>query len=221
MSGVTDTAAGYGYGPKRVPTMSEGLVGVGQFDYDDIALRGAMAAPKGSKEPVKFRGCLQMSPAISTTPYDDSDLAFVRGLKEDGKLNPFNFQRHYTRYTGVWTFDLETLSKRPEAVYNALRAFGAGLKVGGGHTSNSSEFTPDVIVWRFHTAGGSGLFLSPHETRSWTPEKQVDLAPLYGVLDNLGIRGETQVGGQTEGATLTVAAALARIEQEVRDAFTA
>lgn len=229
ISGATSTPSGFGYGPKLAPTMTEGGEGLRQFDYHDTALRGFMFAKKGSGankkagdgeevDTPKARGCLQMSPALSATPYDDGDTAFVKGLKEDGKLNPFTFQRHLARYVEVWTFDLATLAKngKLDSVGLALDSLLAGLKVGGSHTSNLSEFTPEVLVWRFHTPGCGGLFLSPKDTSGWTPDKPVDLGPLFRKADDLGIRDEIQVGGLSVNPECSVAEAVQQIKQQIK-----
>lgn len=229
--GTTETASGYGYGPnlgtdadpKYSPTMSNALIDMDQFSFDDTALRGFMSAqtktPKKVKKgedkvavesdtdesdatkPVaeaavyKARGAMQLSPAVSTTPYEDEP-AFARGLRDtDGNnLLPFNFQRHYTRYTTVLCFDVATLKRRPTAIRHALKAL-RGLQIGGSHTSNLSEFSPEVVAWRFHDAPGQGgLFMSPPQTKDWTPEAKLDLAPLHAQMADLGII-DLQIGG--------------------------
>lgn len=174
---------------------------------------------KKAVKTVTARGCLQMSPAVSATPYDDSDVAFVKGLKEDGKLNPFTFQRHHTRYVQVMTFDLVSLAKRPGAVALALDALTAGMQVGGSHTSNLSEFAPEVLVWRFHTTQGAGLFLSPQDTSDWTPDRPVNLEPLYRKAENLGFRDQIRIGGLSVHPGVSISAAVKMIKDQVQEVF--
>lgn len=227
LAGVTDTMSGFGYGPAKAPTMQEGVKGLKQFDYDDTALRGYMVAKKGSgkgaegesENTIKARGCMQMSPAVSATPYDDTDVAFVKGLKEDGQLNPFTFQRHHARYVMTTTFDLVSLAARPSAINYALDALAKGMQVGGNHTSNLSEFVPEVIAWRFHTVRGSGLFLSPADTAGWAVDSPVTLEPLFAKADDLGIRDEIEVGGLAVNPNLSIAEAFNAIKKAVAEAI--
>lgn len=236
LAGATDSPSGFGYGPNKEPTMTKGGAGLKQFDNDDTALRGFMfvatgSGKKGAKasadsedteatgEANKARGCMQMSPAVSATPYDDSDVAFVKGLKEDGKLNPFTFQRHHTRYVQVVTFDLASLAQRPGAVALALDALTSGMQVGGSHTSNLSEFAPEVLAWRFHTTQGAGLFLSPQDTADWTPDCPVNLEPLYRKALDRGIRDEIQVGGLAVNPNMSITDAVKVIKDQVKGVF--
>ena len=151
--------------------------------------------PKGEKlEPVAIRGLTQVSVGISATPYPDDEPVFVRGTKANGDSVPFTYMRHFTRYVHYQTMDVKNLMRRSSCIKAWLQAL-HGLQLGGGHTSNLSEFVPEVIVWRFHDAPGQGgLFLTPEDTKGWTHDAKVDLAPLYRKLANLGIT-DVNVGG--------------------------
>jgi len=151
--------------------------------------------PKGEKlPPVKMRGLTQLSIGMSATPYPDDDLVFVQGTKETGDLCPFTYMRHFSRYTHCQTMDVKTLMVLPSCIKSWLQSL-RGMQLGGGHTSNLSEFVPEVIVWRFHKAAGQGhMFLTPEDTKDWTPDAKIDLAPLFRKLANDGIT-DVNVGG--------------------------
>lgn len=153
------------------------------------------AHPKGEKlEPVKFRGLTQMSPGVSATAYPDDERVFVQGTKADGTMTLFSYMRHFSRYVHYETMDVKNLMKRPSCIKNWLQGL-RGMQLGGGHASNLSEFVPEAIVWRFHSVAGQGfLFLTPEDTKGWTPESKIDLTPLYKKLANVGITN-VNVGG--------------------------
>lgn len=151
--------------------------------------------PKGEKlEPVKFRGLTQLSPGISATAYPDDERVFCQGTKADGTMTLFSYMRHFSRYIHCETMDVKNLMKRPSCIKNWLLAL-RGMQLGGGHASNLSEFVPEAIVWRFHNVAGQGfLFLTPEDTKGWSPDSKIDLTPLYRKLENVGITN-VNVGG--------------------------
>lgn len=153
------------------------------FDWDDTALFGDMGI-KGKDVNAKRCGAVKVSVAISTTPWD-GNTAFVRGLKqEDGKLNPFSCERHFTRYQFTSTISFRDLRERPEAVglfVDGLR----NIQAGGNHSSNATDLIPDLIIWRTHNRPGTGgLYLAGG--LDYDPNEPVDPNGIIEDLHNLG-----------------------------------
>lgn len=204
-----DNPAGYGYGPKDAAAMVDAVPKL-PTDYDDTICFGYMIAKKGeSEDAAKQRGNVEVSNAVSTTPYD-GDTTFTQGLKaKDGQLAPFASEKHYTRYQYTLTANLRTLAAREKALGFCLRAL-LSLRVGGSHASNASEVTPAVLVWRFHDAPGrGGLYLGAGV--DFLPDAPVDLAPLGVHCTNLGVTDYTVAG---IGMKLSVAEGVEAIIRE-------
>lgn len=156
----TKAHSGYTYGPENKQAMKDALP-ENYTDYDDTLAFGFMVAESGNTERAsKKRGALQVSPAVSTTPYS-GDTGFTRGLNATkDQLQPFTYERHYTRYQYTVTANLRDFAKRPQALQNILNAL-ASLQVGGSHSANASSLIPEMLVWRFHkTPGQGGLYFA-------------------------------------------------------------
>ena len=233
--------AGYTYGKDHATAMFEAIPEKAT-DYDDTLLFGYMVAAKGegkerdseededdegeetpkakkgapkeAKKEAKKAGAVEVSPAISTTPYD-GDMGFVLGLKakrdEKGHagLNPFSHERHFTRYQYTLTVNLSNLKPRPKC-FSRLISTLIGLKVGGSHGANASEVTPNILAWRFHKEPGrGGLYMGAG--LSHLPDGTIDLQPLHDKIHNLGL---TNVSIAGPGLGMTVAEALQAIIKE-------
>ena len=189
--------------------------GVEASTSDNDAIVVIKEEPVDDSKVSKCKGALQLDCPISTTPYD-GDVVFTRGLKSDGGLNPFTYQRHYTRYSGCMSFDLLSMMnfKTPigvskndrerickDAVVLAIKAFMSGLQVGGNHTSNASEFVPATIIYRIHKgAGQSGLYLPPWILNQFQPDVEIDSERIQGVMSYLdSILGEEEYNIIGEG----------------------
>lgn len=205
-----DNPVGYIYGDNDSPTMANAEP-PNPEGYDD-EMFGWMVAAKGKADyATKRASYIGVSAAISTTPYD-GDKAFCQGLKakagDKGKpdLAPFSAERHWTRYQFLVTLDLEAAGDRAHHILESLK----GLQVGGSHTANLTELTPDLLAWRTHTAPGqSGLYLGAGIV--FSPDEPVDIEPLRERAANLGIY--IQVAGI--GQEMTVAEAIKAIKEEV------
>jgi len=198
--------AGYIYGENDSPTLA-GAEPKAPEGYDDVVF-GYMSAPKGKAEDaVKRAGCVEVSAALSTTPYD-GDMAFVQGLKAaTPDLAPFSHERHYTRYQFTLTMNLGDLAGQPTSLPYLLDSL-RFLRVGGSHASNASELSPAVLAWRFHKAPGrGGLHLGAG--LDFLPDESVDLTPLRTRCVDLGL--DLNVAGQ--GADMTIAKALDAIKE--------
>jgi CRISPR-associated protein Cst2 len=222
---IDDSLAGFIYGDNH----STGLTNAEPetpFGYDDGAF-GFMRADKekgeddtdtdvkkakGKKEKaktLKIVGAVEVSPAISTTLYNQNP-AFIRGLKADGHLAPFSVERHYTRYQYTITVNVPDAKKKGFDFPRFLEAL-RSLPVGGSHASNASEITPEILVYRFHKAPGrGGLYLGVN--MDMAPDAPVDVAPLVEHCHNLGITDYVLCGPKS---SLTVAEGLQNIQDRI------
>lgn len=225
--------ANYVYGPDKKPAMMMANPGFAAA-FDDTLLFGYMLAgdaasndkaetpapaaaePASSKsknktpEPLKkginkAKAQMEISDAISTTPYE-GDTGFGQGLKPASPhLNPFAYERHFTRYAFTININLEGCKARPQAVVHALETL-LSLQVGGNHSIHASEVSPSLLAWRFHAEPGcGGLYLNADYVAP--PDQPVPLEPLHNRARNLGFT--FQVAG--EGQELTVAEGIKRI----------
>ena len=153
---------------------------------------------KGEKKALKLRGQVEVSHAVSTTLFSD-DLAFIRGVNA-GSTNPapFGSERHHTRYAYTVTFNVKEITQRWKVpVLQKILEPLLSLMVGGGHTSNASEFTPAVLAFRWHnTAGRGGLAVGLDEDIPVTND--IDLSFLDRRMSDLGIT-DYEVFGQRAG----------------------
>ena len=183
--------AGYVYGDNASPSIVKAAPAT-PSGYDDEQF-GFMRAEKGKGEQiVKQKGAVEVSVAISTTD-DHGDISFVQGIKAvEPQLNPFGAERHYTRYQYTITWDLSKVS--PGAFTHAANAL-RSLAVGGSHSSNASEITPDQVLWTLHRAPGrAGLQIGMGEV--FLPNEHVDLSSVLGRAEELGV----SLGGVRQGA---------------------
>jgi len=153
------------------------------FNWDDTTLFGDMTI-KGKEVNAKRRGAANVSVAISTTPWD-GNTAFVRGLKqEEGKLNPFSGERHFTRYQFTSTLSFRDLQGRVEAAGRFVDGL-RNIQAGGNHSANATDLIPDLIVWRTHNRPGTGgLYLAGG--LDYEPTEPVDPSNIIEDLRNLG-----------------------------------
>lgn len=175
-----DIPAGYVYGDNDSPSM-DGAVPPTPAGYAD-EIFGWMVATKDSKEYANRQtSAIAVTAAISTTPYD-GDTAFLQGLKaKESSLNPFQVERHWTRYQFMITINLADAGDKVPQVLDALK----GLQVGGNHTANLTELTPDTLIWRFHDVPGqSGLYLGAGV--DFSPDEPVNIDPIRTRAENLG-----------------------------------
>lgn len=175
--------AGYVYGDNASPAMAKAVPPT-PLGFDDEQF-GFMKAEKGKSEQiVKQKGYCEVSVAISTTN-DEGDISFVQGLKvAEPQLNPFGAERHYTRYQYTITWDLAKVSVR-SFVYaaQALRS----LAVGGSHSSNASEITPDQVLWALHSVPGrAGLQVGIGDT--FLPDEPLDLSSIKSRAEEIGVQ---------------------------------
>ena len=193
--------AGYAYGKNKSPAMI-GAEPKSPIGYADEQF-GFMIAPKGKAEQImKKKGVCEVSTAISTTNYT-GDFAFGQGLKADKpQLNPFQSERHFTRYQYTVTWDLSKVDKKSfEAAASSLRC----LAVGGSHSSNATEITPDSIIWSFHKAPGrAGLHCGIQAT--FPPDEDLNLDSIYDKALQIGV-GEYHRGQYGKGVMDMVEAA--------------
>jgi len=174
--------AGYIYGDNGSPSMSKAEP-PSPMGYADEQF-GFMIAEKGKGEQVsKQKGFCEVSTAVSTTNYD-GDVAFVQGLKaKDPQLNPFQAERHYTRYQYTVTWDLSNVDE--ESFKQALFSL-RSLAVGGSHSSNATEITPDQVLWCIHKAPGrAGLQVGIGEV--FAPDEPVDLSVIKQRAEEIGV----------------------------------
>lgn len=179
-----DNPAGYTYGDNNSPTMADATPNTPQ-GYDDGAF-GYMAAPKGTlAQASKIVGAVEVSPALSTTLYQH-DTRFTQGLKAaEPHLSPFSSEIHYTRYQYTVTANIPDAKKKGFNFELFLKAL-LYLCVGGNHSSNASEVSPEVMAYRFHKAPGrGGLYLGAGI--DFAPDEAVTLTPLQARCASLGI----------------------------------
>lgn len=176
--------SGFSYGPDRVAS-KEQCIPESQGQYADLALFGDMMTPKNTEAHV-YRSPLSMSPAISTTPYNN-DTYYMRGLKPDGQTNPVTGERHFTRYQLAFSIDLGRVKdiggQAMEGVRLVLESL-LGLQIGGSHSSNASELVPEVLAWRFHNRPGLGGMYVPN--LNVPVEGEMNLKGLEDQASNLG-----------------------------------
>lgn len=141
---------------------------------------------------LKIRGILQVSDALSCTRWA-ADKGFAQGHKADFEadktgLNPFTYQRHYTRYWGTMTINLRDLaSRKADAFDNVTKALLEGLQVGGNQSAHAATLTPEVICWRTHNVPGQGgLALPLTMTEAWRPDEDLDLTLLFNQAKDRG-----------------------------------
>ena len=211
----SQSASGFAYGPDNEATMAAAPP-KDQFDYADTAAFAYMIAAKGSGDKaVKARSAVELSDAISTTAYDGG-VGFAQGHKAaDGELNPFTYERHYTRYQYSVTINLGQFRERNHLDYlkPILDAL-AELQVGGNQAAHAATFVPAIIAWRFHdTPGKGGLFVGFDQAQVWSPDQKIDLAPLQEVAKDLGF--DFEVGGKSV-SDLSIREALDQIWAQVQ-----
>lgn len=180
--------AGYIYGTNNSPSMAKATPPTPAGYADDQF--GFMRAEKGKGEQIaKKKGAFEASVAISTSNYE-GDIAFNQGLKvAEAQLNPYTSDRHFTRYQFTVTWDLAQVDAESFAhTVQALRC----LAVGGSHSSNATEITPDRILWCLHkTPGRAGLQVGIGDV--FPPDEEVNLMSVYTRAKEIGV-GEIFVG---------------------------
>ena len=177
-----DNPAGYVYGDNDSPSMAKAEP-ASPLGYADEQF-GFMVAEKGKGEQIaKQKGFCEVSTAVSTTNYD-GDVAFVQGLKaKDPQLNPFQAERHYTRYQFTTTWDLANVDE--ESFRQALFSL-RSLAVGGSHSSNATEITPDQVLWCLHRVPGrAGLQVGISDVLP--PDEQLNLDSIKQRAEEIGV----------------------------------
>lgn len=201
--------AGYVYGDNASPTLVKANPPTPAGYADDQF--GFMRAEKDKAEQVmKQKGAFEASAAISTTN-DDGDTSFNQGLKaKEPQLNPFNAERHYTRYQYTVTWDLSRVDA--ESFRHAAEAL-RSLAVGGGHSSNAGEITPDQVLWTLHKAPGrAGLQVGFGDI--FPPDVPVDLSDIKARAEEIGLSvGGIQLGVRGQAISNMIAAALPYCKQ--------
>lgn len=195
--------AGYVYGANNAPAMANANPPSPQGFDDDLF--GFMKAEKDKGEQVaKAKGFVEFSMALSTTE-DPGDVAFNLGLKaKEPQPNPFGLERHFTRYQYTVTADLAKVRK--ESLSYVLRAL-KSLAVGGNHSSNASEITPDAVVFALHKCPGrAGLQCGMADT--FLPDVEIDVTPIVERAQRIGAAEEFQVLRGGAGIEAALAAAL-------------
>lgn len=206
----TEFPAGYVY--RKGDTSSNDMNAVvpeSPSDFDDTIAFGYMVAPKGSEKGAnRHRSQVSVSDALSTTPWD-GDTAFAQGLKAGGELNPFSFERHYTRYQFTVNMNLTGLAERPQALPYIIQSL-KGLQVGGNHAGHASDVIPEFIVWRFHKEPGTGgLYLAGG--LDFEPNKPIDPTGIVVNLKSLGLTDYQMAG---TGQEMSISQALEVIETD-------
>lgn len=174
--------AGYTYGDNGSPTIKNASP-ADPTGYADAQF-GFMKAEKDKGEQVsKMKGAFEVSVAVSTTD-DPGDTAFVQGIKAaEPQPNPFGAERHFTRYQFTVTWDLARVDAESfRAAAEALRS----MAVGGSHSSNATEITPDQVLWTLHkTPGRAGLQVGIADT--FPPDEPVDLSRIKANAEEIGV----------------------------------
>lgn len=180
--------AGYTYGDNASLTI-KGASPPDPTGYADAQF-GFMKAEKGEQTP-KMKGAFEVSHALSTTD-DPGDIAFVQGLKAaEPQIIPFGAERHYTRYQYTLTWDLSRVDA--ESFQYAAEAPRC-LAVGGSHSSNATEITPDQLLWTLHKVPGrAGLHIGMGDI--FPPDEPVDLSFIKRKAEEIGVSvGGIQMG---------------------------
>ena len=195
--------AGYVYGENHAPALAKAHPPTPDGYADDQF--GFMKAEKDKGEQaVKRKGACEVSVAISTSN-DDGDVSFVQGMKAaDPQLNPFGAERHYTRYQYTVTWDLARVDA--ESFRHAAEALRC-LAVGGSHSSNATEITPDQVLWTLHqTPGRAGLQIGMGDV--FAPDEPVDLSGIKARAEEIGVSsGGIQSGARGKAIADMIAAA--------------
>lgn len=196
--------AGYVYGDNASPELAKAEPPTPEGYHDNQF--GFMKAEKGKGEQiVKQKGAFEMSVAVSTTN-DEGDISFVQGLKAaESQLNPFGAERHYTRYQFTATWDLAKIDAESfQHAANALRC----LAVGGSHSSNATEITPDQILWTLHKVPGrAGLHVGMGDI--FPPDERVDLSDIKRRAEMIGVSvGGVHIDTSGTGIDAMIAAAV-------------
>jgi len=155
--GVTDSASGYGYGPKNEPlsAVAAQMEDTGNFlKFIDVYF-GAMLAGKGEKA-FSRRSSIYKGLSFSTTPFG-GDRLMQQGHKGNGDLVPFHVPMHLTRYVTPYTINLADFLDHPEYIYILIMSAVRGFPVGGNQTNLRNLLKPAVCLWRTHKDHGSGL----------------------------------------------------------------
>jgi CRISPR-associated protein Cas7/Cst2/DevR subtype I-B len=195
--------AGYVYGENNSPTLAKATPGTPD-GYDDEQFGFMKAEKDKGDQAVKKKGACELSVAISTTNYD-GDVGFHLGLKAaEPQLNPYGAERHYTRYQYTITWDLSLV--RPQAFQAAAEAL-RSLAVGGSHSSNATEITPDQVAWAFHAAPGrAGLQVGMGDL--FPPDQPVDLSSIVARARAIGAANAVKQGTSGEALSAIIAEAL-------------
>jgi CRISPR-associated protein Cst2 len=119
--------------------------------YIDDDLLGYMKAEGGKKEgekgsTSKRRGVLEISRAISTTPYA-GDISFNARSGEKGRTSLYGAEIHATRYQYGFSMTPERLREKNRCL-NALDAISGLCEVAGNHSRFLYDFSPESIVLR-------------------------------------------------------------------------
>lgn len=101
--------------------------------------------PKGKGIPRK--GALDMSRAISTTPYDRDVLHSAYGGKKDS-ASLHSAQFHSTHYQYCFSITPDYL-KVPERIFNVLEGINSLRRVGGGNSGCLYDFSPNSLILRW------------------------------------------------------------------------
>lgn len=213
---IHPTPAGYGYGPSKMVLMKD-AVPSSWTDHVDL-LGGYMLVGKNEADGKNLsriqRAKYQVSDAISTTVFQ-GDLGFGQGMVAGSSdLMPFSYERHYTRYQFVVTFNLAEAQKahRLNFVTDHIETL-MELQVGGNQASHQSTLVPASLCWRWHNEPGrSGLFVGADKSQVWQPNKPLTLAPLEQQAADLGITFER---GGKEVSDLSIREALDRIKAHI------
>jgi len=119
--------------------------------FIDDDLLGYMKAEGAKKEggkgsTSKRRGVLEMSRAISTTPYA-GDISFNAKSGEKGRTSLYGTEIHATRYQYGFSMTPERLREKNRCLH-ALEAICGLGEVAGNHSRYLYDFSPDSIVLR-------------------------------------------------------------------------
>ena len=191
VSDKTDTNSGYGYGSTHtLASIEDGVGELGSVkavkEKVDVALFGLMAVGKTKGDAainVKLRSVLEVSRAISCTPFEGTSL-FTQGVNSaTGGISPYNVQIHGTRYMYHITLDLDMIE--PEILKALLTVIFGGLKVGGNHARNAMSLVPDAAIWNFYNVAGNNKLYTVG--LKFPPEKPIDLTEYKGILSDRGL----------------------------------
>jgi CRISPR-associated protein Cst2 len=127
---------------KQQETKSDTIEGVETEPRTEVEY---LPTPKGKGLPKK--GALDMSKAISTTPYDFDILHSAYGGKKDSNAL-YSAQCHSTQYQYCFSMTPNHL-KDPKRVFHVLDGINSLHRVGGSHSCWLYDFSPNSMVLRW------------------------------------------------------------------------